>query len=108
MTTAYAPKEAWLNDEYCAEDLPKIFQAHYENAPFVIVLEPGQFPATKHVYGTNYCHLGLAVDKRTNRVIVVSAIDNLVKGAAGQAIQNMNLMCGFDETAGLTMGAVWP
>ena len=49
-----------------------------------------------------------AVDKRTNRVIVTSVIDNLVKGAAGQAIQNMNLMCGFDETAGLTMAAVWP
>ena len=76
--------------------------------PFVTVLEPGQFPATKHVNGTNFCHIGLAVDKRTNRVIVVSAIDNLVKGAAGQAIQNMNLMCGFDETAGLTMSAVWP
>ena len=76
--------------------------------PFVTFLGPGQFPATKHVYGTNYCHIGLAVDKRTNRVVVVSAIDNLVKGAAGQAIQNMNLMCGFDETAGLTMGAVWP
>ena len=80
----------------------------YMDAPFVTVLEPGQFPATKHVYGTNFCHIGLAVDKRTNRVIVVSAIDNLVKGAAGQAIQNMNLMSGFDETAGLLMGAVWP
>ena len=76
--------------------------------PFLVILDAGQFPATKHVYGTNFCHIGLAVDHRTNRVIVVSAIDNLVKGAAGQAIQNMNLMCGFEETAGLTMGAVWP
>ena len=89
-------------------DLHALYRDFYTDAPFVNVLEPGQFPATKHVYGTNYCHIGLAVDKRTNRVIVVCAIDNLVKGAAGQAIQNMNLMCGFDETAGLTMAAVWP
>ena len=73
-----------------------------------MLLEPGQFPATKHVAGTNFCHIGLAVDRRTNRAIVVSAIDNLVKGAAGQAIQNMNLMCGLDETAGLNGSALWP
>ena len=84
------------------------FRAHYRNHPFVTVLDPGQFPATKHVLGTNFCHIGVAVDKRTNRVIVVSAIDNLVKGAAGQAIQNMNLMCGWDETAGLRGAALWP
>jgi N-acetyl-gamma-glutamyl-phosphate reductase len=89
-------------------DLNAVYREWYRDAPFVTVLEPGFFPATKHVYGTNYCHIGLAVDTRTNRVIVVSAIDNLVKGAAGQAIQNMNLMCGLDETAGLTTGAVWP
>ncbi len=88
--------------------LQALYRDFYQHAPFVTILEPGQFPATKHVYGTNFCHIGLAVDKRTNRVIVVSAIDNLVKGAAGQAVQNMNLMCGFDETAGLTMSAVWP
>ena len=81
---------------------------YYHDEPFVTVLQPGQFPATKHVTGTNFCHIGLAVDRRTNRVIIVSAIDNLVKGAAGQAIQNMNLMCGFDETAGLTGSALWP
>ena len=84
------------------------FREHFRNHPFVVILDAGQFPATKHVYGTNFCHIGIGVDKRTNRIIVVSAIDNLVKGAAGQAIQNMNLMSGFDETAGLMMGAVWP
>ena len=107
---------ATLDPEYSAgfpgedeqERLVRGFRAHYRYHPFVVVLDPGQFPATKHVYGTNFCHIGVGVDKRTNRVIVVSAIDNLVKGAAGQAIQNMNLMCGFEETAGLTMGAVWP
>ena len=104
LTTAYAD----LTDEMPLGELYNRYKFYYREDPFVIVLEPGQFPATKHVYGTNFCHIGLAVDKRTNRVIVVSAIDNLVKGAAGQAIQNMNLMCGFDETEGLTMSAVWP
>ena len=107
LTTSYAtlaPPELGAG----GADLNAIYQGWYKDAPFVTILDPGQFPATKHVYGTNFCHIGLAVDKRTNRVIVVSAIDNLVKGAAGQAVQNMNLMCGFDETAGLTMSAVWP
>ena len=63
---------------------------------------------TKHTQGTNYVYIGLAVDARTNRVTVVSAEDNLVKGAAGQAVQNMNLMCGFAETDGLTMAAMYP
>ncbi len=107
LMTAYATPRPTTPAE-SLNSLHARYRGWYKNAPFVTVLEAGQFPATKHVYGTNYCHIGLAVDKRTNRVIVVSAIDNLVKGAAGQAVQNMNLMCGFDETAGLTMGAVWP
>lgn len=107
LTTSYATPGYGISPE-AFTDLYAEYKKWYEDAPFVTILEPGQFPATKHVYGTNFCHIGLAVDKRTNRVIVVSAIDNLVKGAAGQAIQNMNLMSGFDETAGLTMGAVWP
>ena len=102
LATSYA------STEESEEDLRGAFEDFYKNEPFVTFLEAGQFPATKHVFGTNYCHVGLALDKRTSRVIVVSAIDNLVKGAAGQAIQNMNLMCGFDETAGLAMSAVWP
>ena len=91
-----------------ASDLYELYQDFYLGAWFVEISEPGSFPATKHVTGTNYCHIGLAVDERTNRVVVISAIDNLVKGASGQAIQNMNLMCGFDEAAGLTLSAVWP
>ena len=113
LATSYATlSPSWSDMETVklVTTLHEFYQDYYadKNAPFVTILEPGQFPATKHVYGTNFCHIGLAVDKRTNRVIVVSAIDNLVKGAAGQAVQNMNLMCGFDETAGLTMSAVWP
>ena len=106
LATSYATLKAGAGD---LAQLHELYDAFCDFCtPFVVLLEPGQFPATKHVYGTNFCHIGLAVDKRTNRVIVVSAIDNLVKGAAGQAVQNMNLMCGFDETAGLTMSAVWP
>jgi len=111
LTTSYAAPTSSLAPPLLGAggaDLHALYRDFYQDAPFVTILDPGQFPATKHVYGTNFCHIGLAVDKRTNRVIVVSAIDNLVKGAAGQAVQNMNLMCGFDETAGLTMSAVWP
>ena len=82
------------------------FRAFYADAPFVVITDA--LPETKHVSGSNACHISLAGDSRTNRVTVVSAIDNLVKGAAGQAIQNMNLMCGFAETAGLEDGGMWP
>lgn len=105
LATSYATR---TGENWSVDELYDMYQSFHGGKPFVTILQPGQFPATKHVYGTNFCYIGLAVDKRTNRVIVVSAIDNLVKGAAGQAVQNMNLMCGFDETAGLTMSAVWP
>ena len=85
----------------------ELYAQFYRDAPFVAILTD-HLPATKHMLGTNYCHIGLSVDKRNNRVTVVSCIDNLVKGAAGQAIQNMNLLCGFDEIAGLDLGGIWP
>ena len=102
LATSYA------STEETEADLRSAFETFYNDAPFVQLLDAGQFPATKHVFGTNYCQIGLALDARTSRVVVVSALDNLVKGAAGQAIQNMNLMCGFPETAGLEASAVWP
>lgn len=77
---------------------------NYRNEPFVHVLGEGEYPQTKAVLGSNFCHMGLAVDPRTQRVIVMTAIDNLVKGAAGAVVQNLNLMYGLDETAGL----MWP
>jgi N-acetyl-gamma-glutamyl-phosphate reductase len=86
--------------------LLQLYREFYAGHPFVVITDG--LPATKHTYGSNYCHIGLAVDARTHRVVVLSAIDNLVKGAAGQAIQNMNLMCGWDETAGLKQGGIWP
>jgi N-acetyl-gamma-glutamyl-phosphate reductase len=87
----------------------RVFEAYeqfYANEPFVRVTASP--PATKQVRGTNFCLVHPAVDERTGRLVVVSVIDNLVKGAAGQAIQNMNLMLGFAETEGLTGLAVYP
>ena len=102
LATCYAT----LNEKGTREELLKMYEAFYAEAPFVAIRD--DLPTTKQTLGSNMCHIGLAVDPRMNRVTVVSVIDNLIKGMAGQAIQNMNLMCGFDETAGLTMGGVWP
>ena len=85
-----------------AEILEK-YQEFYKNEPFVTVMPEGTLPELKHVVGTNRVCVGVAKDPRTNRAIVVSTIDNLVKGAAGQAVQNMNLVFGLDETTGLNM-----
>lgn len=91
-----------------AADLVTLYEAFYDGEPFVRVLPEGVLPSTAHVRGSNFCDIGIAVDNRTGRVIIVSAIDNLVKGASGQAVQNMNLMCGFPETLGLDILPVFP
>jgi N-acetyl-gamma-glutamyl-phosphate reductase len=78
-----------------------IYKEFYEGEPFVRILEEGIYPATKDVQGTNYCDIGFKVDSRTKRITIVSAIDNLVKGASGQAVQNMNIIYGFEEKRGL-------
>jgi len=80
----------------------------YAKEPFVQVLDIGAYPNVIHVRGSNECHIGCALNERTGTVIVVSAIDNLVKGASGQAVQNMNLMCGFSETEALKGAAICP
>lgn len=79
----------------------KIYQRFYKKEPFVRVLEAGQQPELKNVVGTNYCDIGLVLSADSRLVVITSAIDNLVKGAAGQAVQNMNIMCGFKEEEGL-------
>ncbi|HLK47797.1 MAG TPA: N-acetyl-gamma-glutamyl-phosphate reductase [Bryobacteraceae bacterium] len=84
-----------------AETLLQIYEKRYAGEPFVRIYNPGHVPDVRAVARTNFCDLGVTLDAKTGRAIVVSAIDNLVKGAAGQAIQNMNLMLGFPETAGL-------
>ena len=79
------------------------YKAFYQDEPFIRVLDKGAIVNLKNVRMSNYCDISLHLDTRTNRLIVVSAIDNMVKGAAGQAIQNMNIACGLDETAGLDL-----
>jgi N-acetyl-gamma-glutamyl-phosphate reductase len=90
------------------EDLLTIYSAFYRASPWVRVLPVGIFPQTKWACGTNLCYIGVEVDERTGRVIVVSAIDNLIKGQAGQAIQCLNLMMGWDEKLGLPQLAFYP
>jgi N-acetyl-gamma-glutamyl-phosphate reductase len=84
-----------------AEDLLQIYERRYAAEPFIRLFEPGHVPDLRGVARTNFCDIGVTVDPKSGRAVVVSAIDNLVKGAAGQAIQNMNLMLGFPETEGL-------
>ncbi|MEM5016611.1 N-acetyl-gamma-glutamyl-phosphate reductase [Metabacillus indicus] len=103
MTTIYAGAKSGSLKEW--HDLYKEF---YKDCYFVRVRPVGEFPSTKEVYGSNYCDIGIAFDERTGRITVVSVIDNLMKGAAGQAVQNFNLMNGFDETAGLEMAPLYP
>ena len=84
-----------------AVDLLSIYEEAYGNEPFVRLYAPGRAPDLHAVQHTNFCDIGVTFDAKTKRTVVVSAIDNLVKGAAGQAVQNMNLMLGYAETEGL-------
>ena len=84
-----------------AESILETYEQHYGSEPFIRLYNPGHLPDLHGVARTNFCDIGVTVDARTGRAVVVSAIDNLVKGAAGQAIQNMNLMLGYPETEGL-------
>ncbi|ADU50655.1 N-acetyl-gamma-glutamyl-phosphate reductase [Thermaerobacter marianensis DSM 12885] len=88
--------------------LDGLYRSFYAGKPFVRVLPPGQVPAIKHVQGSNFCDIGLHYDRRSGWITVFAAIDNLVKGAAGQAVQNLNLMAGWDETAGLDLVPLFP
>jgi N-acetyl-gamma-glutamyl-phosphate reductase len=88
--------------------LVKLYREFYAGEPFVRVLPEGSLPSTSFVRGSNFCDIAPLVDERTGRIIVVSAIDNLVKGASGQAVQNMNLMLDFPETMGLEGLALFP
>jgi len=108
MITSYANiKEGMLGStKVIAEHITEIYREFYDKEPFVtMVYNP---PQTKETWGSNQCLVYTTVDERTNRLIVISCIDNLVKGAAGQAIQNMNLMQGYPEVMGLNTLAVYP
>jgi N-acetyl-gamma-glutamyl-phosphate reductase len=90
------------------EDLLTIYSAFYRSSPFVKILPSGTYPQTKWAAGTNLCYIGIEVDPRTNRIIVMSAIDNLIKGQAGQAVQCFNFMMGWEETRGLPQLSFYP
>ena len=89
------------------EGIIKIYKDFYKDAAFVRICE-GFEPCTKNVVGTNYCDIGVAINNETGTIIVMSVIDNLIKGAAGQAVQNMNLIYGFAEKTGLEGIAIYP
>lgn len=97
LSTVYAS----LRSGVSAERVDEAFRDFYATAPFVRLSGRGDLPTTLQVRGSNYCDLGWRVDERTRRVIVISVIDNLTRGASGQAVCNMNLMCGFSEGAGI-------
>jgi N-acetyl-gamma-glutamyl-phosphate reductase len=104
LATIYAD----LTSKKSADEIISVYKETYKSAAFVRVLEKGKLPATKYVSGSNYCDIAIAIDERANRVIVLSAIDNLIKGAAGQAVQNMNIMFGLAEKAGIGRMPVYP
>lgn len=104
LSTIYAVPKSTVT----ASQLSELYAEIYKDELFVRVLPMGQFPSTAFVRGSNFCDIGVTVDERTGRIIVVSAIDNLVKGASGQAVQNMNLVCGFPEGTALEGLAIYP
>ena len=91
-----------------ADDLRGALSDAYKNEPFVFVAPKGVVPQTQNVRGSNYVQIGVFEDRIKGRAIVVSTLDNLVKGSAGQALQNMNLMLGYPETMGLEQIALFP
>jgi N-acetyl-gamma-glutamyl-phosphate reductase len=103
LTTCYASLAAGKKGK---KELSRIYGDFYKDEPFVRVVESP--PHTKHTWGNNLCLIHPTIDTRTGRLVVISAIDNLVKGAAGQAVQNMNLMLGLPETTGLEALAIYP
>ena len=90
------------------QEVIRFYRDFYQDDPFVRIRPEGNWPSTKEVYGSNYCDLGFLSDPRTGRLTIVSVIDNVVKGASGQAIQNMNMLHGWDVTAGLAVTPVYP
>ncbi len=88
-------------EPHTGEELHRLYTDFYKNEPFIRVRPLGTYPNTLEVRGSNFCDIGVHYDARTGRIVVVSVIDNLTKGASGQAVQNMNLMMGFPETLGL-------
>ncbi|HDH05049.1 MAG TPA: hypothetical protein ENH01_04950 [Nitrospirae bacterium] len=104
LTTIYCP----LTKKSETEDILEHYKKTYRNEPFIRVYDEGQLPDIRNVRGTNFCDIGPKVNQRTGTLVVVTVIDNLMKGASGQAVQNMNIMMGFEETEGLGLLASLP
>ncbi|MFZ5591772.1 MAG: N-acetyl-gamma-glutamyl-phosphate reductase [Bacillota bacterium] len=104
LCTIYARLHAGAD----AGSLYELYQRFYQGEPFVRLLPAGMLPGTKAVTGSNHCDIGLVYDPRTSRVVVVTAIDNLIKGAAGQAVQNMNIIFNLSESTGLAGPGMYP
>ncbi len=104
LVTAYAQVQKGIEEN----DIKDGFDEAYQGEPFVHCLPQGTWPQTKFSYGSNHAFLQYKFDRRTNRIVIVSVIDNLVKGASGQAVQNMNILFGFPETMGLETRGLWP
>ncbi|RXI98283.1 N-acetyl-gamma-glutamyl-phosphate reductase [Anaerobacillus alkaliphilus] len=104
MSTIYCQPLASVSEKL----LRNLYQQYYENDRFVRVRKEGEYPATKEVYGSNFCDIGITFDERTGWITIVSVIDNLMKGAAGQAVQNLNVMHGIDEGTGLLGAPIFP
>lgn len=103
-----ATEYASLKEKVTAEEVMAIYQKYYGNEYFIRLLGAGACPETKWVEGSNFVDIGFQIDERTNRIVMMGAIDNLVKGAAGQAVQNMNLMFGLPEQEGLKLIPLFP
>ena len=103
-----ATEYAKLTKDVTWEEVKAVYDKYYANEKFVRVLEKAVYPETKWVEGSNYVDIGFKIDPRTNRIIMMGAIDNLVKGAAGQAVQNMNLIFGLPESEGLDLVPMFP
>lgn len=104
LSTMYASMSTTASEQ----EIQQLYEKTYVEEPFVRVCPPGTFPATQYVRGSNCCDIGIKLDPRTGRIIVLAAIDNIAKGASGQAVQNMNLMNGFDETCALLGAPFFP
>ena len=104
LVTAYAS----LTKEVTEEELRAAYDRYYRDEYFVRLLKPGVVPQTRWVEGSNFADVNFKLDRRTGRVVMMGAIDNMVKGAAGQAIQNMNLMFGLAENTGLKQVPMFP
>ena len=109
---ALATCHVFLTEKPDEKDIWKLFREAYQEEPFIRIVKEKdgiyRFPEPKILSGTNFCDIGFALDVDTNRLVVISAIDNLMKGAAGQAVQAMNLMYGFDEKTGLQFPGLHP